>query len=264
MPVTTRRIYYEIADLRAPWAPPSLPVIFHHGIGTTADIWSDWLPIIARYHRTIRYDTRGFGRSRQAWNGLPTMNALIDDLLSVADAAGEQRFHVIGESLGGTVAMAAAMQHVSRIASVVASNATHRGTGVSKAKSWRTEMQGPGMADWARDMMSSRFTDDAPISTAQRQWFDRTQSGSDANAIIELGELLTGLDMTSTMHKLNQPLLILSPDGSPFISAGMAAELQSLVSGSTLLVVPRTRHGLPFSHGSLCADAAQRFIAVNS
>ena len=239
----------------------SLPVLMYHGIGTNSAIWSDWLPELAVHHRVIRFDTRGFGCSRSAWNDRPTLEGLVEDAMSVADAAGEQHFHLVGESLGGTAALAAALACPERVASVVASNATHRGTGVVRARTWRSELARDGMSRWADDMMGARFKNDAPLADAQRVWFARTQANSDPTAIVELGELLTGLDLSNDVRGIRQPVLILSPDDSPFISAAMAAELQALIPGARLSVVPHTRHGLPFSHGRHCADLTRRFLA---
>jgi pimeloyl-ACP methyl ester carboxylesterase len=260
MPATPTGLHYEVTDLHAPWETVRAPIVMHHGIGTTADIWHGWLPVLAPYHRIVRFDLRGFGRSRGAWRSRPTMDELVADLMLITEFAGAPRMHLVGESLGGTVALAAALKHPERVASVTVSNATHRGTGINRVRGWREQIVREGMGQWASRMMPARFTDDAPISQAQRDWFDRTQAASDAEPIIELGELLAGLDMSEAVRSLSVPLLILSPDGSPFISAAMAAELKDLVPDAELMVFPGTRHGLPFSHARPCAEATLRFL----
>jgi pimeloyl-ACP methyl ester carboxylesterase len=260
MPVTPTALHYEATDLHAPWETVRAPIVMHHGIGTNADIWSGWLPVLAPHHRVLRFDTRGFGRSHGAWRAGTTMDELVGDLMLVAEFAGAPRVHLVGESLGGTVALAAALKHPDRIASVTVSNATHRGTGIHRVKGWREQIAREGMAQWAARMMPARFVDDAPMTQAQRDWFDRTQASSDPEPIIELGELLAGLDMSDAVRTLAVPLLILSPDGSPFIPPAMAAELKDLVPDAELMVFPGTRHGLPFSHAQACAEATLRFL----
>lgn len=260
MPATPTGLHYDVTDLRAPWEAARLPIVLHHGIGTTADIWSGWLPVLAPHHRVVRFDLRGFGRSQGAWREGTTLDDLVDDLMQIAALAAAPKVHLAGESLGGTVALAAALKHPERIASVTMSNATHRGTGIARVRSWRAEIARRGMGPWADAMMPARFTDDAPITDAQRDWFARTQAASDPAPIIALGELLAGLDMSEDVRALAVPLLILSPDGSPFISAAMAAELKGLVPDAELMVFPRTRHGLPFSHAQACAETMRRFL----
>lgn len=260
MPLTPTALHYDIADLRAPWETVRAPIVMHHGIGTTADIWCDWLPVLAPHHRVLRFDLRGFGRSHAAWRDGTTLDELVGDLMLVSEFAGAPTVHLIGESLGGTVALAAALKHPDRIASVTVSNATHRGTGIGRVRGWREEIARDGFAAWAEHMMPARFRDDAPLSPTQRAWFARTQAASDPAPILALGELLAGLDMSEAVRKLAVPLLILSPDGSPFISAAMAAELQGLVPDAALRVFPGTRHGLPFSHARACAKETLCFL----
>jgi pimeloyl-ACP methyl ester carboxylesterase len=260
MPATPTGLHYDVTDLHAPWETVRAPVVMHHGIGTDCGIWSGWLPVLAPHHRVVRFDLRGFGRSRGTWREGTTMEELVGDLMLVAEYAGAPRVHLVGESLGGTVALAAALKHPDRIASVTVSNATHRGTGIGRVRGWRGEIARDGIARWAGEMMPARFADDAPMSPAQRAWFARTQAASDPAPIIALGELLAGLDMSDAVRALAAPLLILSPDGSPFISAAMAAELKGLVPDAELMVFPHTRHGLPFSHAQACAEVTLRFL----
>src|ERR1700694_3945368 len=102
MPTTPRGLHYELTDLRAPGrrgAGSGRPVVFHHGVGASLDIFDEWVPIIAARHPVVRYDMRGFGQSvvppeNHEW----TMTELIADLLEVAETAfGTDPVHVMGE-----------------------------------------------------------------------------------------------------------------------------------------------------------------------
>ena len=66
MPRTARGLHYEVTDLRAPWLrgrQSGRPVVFHHGVGASLDIFAEWLPIVAARHPVVRFDMRGFGQS---------------------------------------------------------------------------------------------------------------------------------------------------------------------------------------------------------
>ena len=109
---------YDIVDHRAPWQAERLPILFHHGIGASAGIWVGWLPALVDAYRIVTFDMRGYGRSVvPAPDFKWSIDLLIDDLFAVADAAGLARFHLVGESIGGTVALAAALARPQRVAS---------------------------------------------------------------------------------------------------------------------------------------------------
>jgi len=101
-------LHYDVVDLATPWQPPRLPILFHHGIGASAGIWAGWRPALADAHRLVTFDMRGYGRSTVPSADFDwSLDLLVDDLFAVADAAGLERFHLVGESIGGTVALAA-------------------------------------------------------------------------------------------------------------------------------------------------------------
>jgi pimeloyl-ACP methyl ester carboxylesterase len=260
-PATTKNgLAYSITDLRPPWRTSGKPVVFHHGIGTNRDIWSDWLPVIAARHRVIRFDTRGFGASPiPDENHVWTLDALVEDLCEVVDVMGDGPIHLVGESIGGTVALAAALAHPARVASLTVSNTAYKGAGVGRVAGWRAEVARIGMDGWSHEMMRHRFAPGA-TSDAKLAWFAAEQARAKAHVILDLGDLLAGTDLTDELPQLRAPLLILSPDGSPFVPASMATELAAYVPGAELAIFPGTRHGLPFSHSREAAERLAKFL----
>jgi 3-oxoadipate enol-lactonase len=158
MPMTANSIHYVTADLRPPWATSGLPVIFNHGVGTNMDIWAEWVPVIAVRHLMVRFDMRGFGRSaipseHHKWS----MNEMVNDLWDVADACSSGKVHLVGESFGGTIALAAAAARPKRVASVTISNGTFKGAGIGQIERWDSEFAEGGAAGWSDRMMAHRF-----------------------------------------------------------------------------------------------------------
>ena len=260
MPATASGLNWRSDDIRAPWADGA-PVLFHHGIGTDLGIWSDWLPVLGPSHQLVRYDLRGFGKSTVPSGHRWSLDGLVDDYLSVADAAGLDRFHAVGESIGGTAVLAAALRTPERILSVTVSNGAHKGAGLGRVPGWRKAMAEQGIGPWADDMLERRFMPGG-VAQAKREWFDRAQRQGSADAIVELGELLLGVDLSAELPRLKPPLLILAPQQSPFIAAPVFEDMHRLVPGSKLHRFADSRHDLPLSHGAVCATLVRDFIAT--
>lgn len=79
-------------------------IVFVHGVGSTAAIWDYQLEAFASAYRCFAIELRG--------NGVPKPEAppetiaregFLEDVLAVADAAGADRFHFVGCSLGGAI-----------------------------------------------------------------------------------------------------------------------------------------------------------------
>ena len=259
--LSPRRLHVEVTSLRPAWKPGApAPVVFHHGIGTNLHIFDEWLPPIAWSRDIARYDFRGFGRSVAPMDGHRwTMDELVDDVMEVASlAAGPKgRAHLVGESMGGTVVLLAAIRHPDRVASVTISNAAYKGPGINRVAGWREEIARDGMSGWADRMMDLRFKPGV-LTDEKRRWFAAEQATSRAHVVLGLGELLAVQDLTAELPKLKAPLLMLMPSESPFVPLAQASELAAMVPGSRLQVFEGVRHGLPFSHGAACGEALAR------
>jgi pimeloyl-ACP methyl ester carboxylesterase len=94
------------------------PVLLVMGLGMTATGWWRTVPVLAESFRVIAFDNRGVGRSDRP-AGPYTLAQMADDAVAVLAAAGEERAHVYGVSLGGMIAQELALRHPRRVASLV-------------------------------------------------------------------------------------------------------------------------------------------------
>ena len=100
-------LHYDVVEQTAPWSTSGLPILFHHGIGSSGALWRGWYPALvdrlsAGRVRHARLRTLAHPGPDFAWS----LDRMVDDLFAVADAAGLERFHLVGESIGGTIALA--------------------------------------------------------------------------------------------------------------------------------------------------------------
>jgi hypothetical protein len=57
MAKTARRLSYTVTDLRPAWGRQrGRPVVFHHGVAASAQIFDGWLPVIAAQHLVALFD----------------------------------------------------------------------------------------------------------------------------------------------------------------------------------------------------------------
>jgi len=105
--------------VRVAGSPDSPPLVLIHGITRTLEDWSEQFVRLARSHRLIAFDLPGCGFSDRAAADT-SVAVLADTVLDVLDTLGESRpVHVVGNSLGGAVAMKVAAIAPTRTASLV-------------------------------------------------------------------------------------------------------------------------------------------------
>jgi pimeloyl-ACP methyl ester carboxylesterase len=257
-------LHYTVCDVVPPWVADPQTIVFHHGVAASLDIWAPWLPLLTPRYRLVRYDMRGFGRSTVPTAGHPwSFDGLVDDLLAVADAAGAERFHLVGESIGGTAAIACALRAPQRLLSLTLSNAAARGGLIGNVKGWYEIVSRHGQREWARQMMDWRFYPGV-LEPEVEAWYRTLHETCSIEASLALADLLLATDLTTRLGEISTPTLLLAPEASPFIPVEVMLGMRGAIAGSELQVFAHARHGLPLSHGARCARVLRDFLARRS
>jgi len=83
-----------------------IPVLFIHGNFSSATWWEETMARLPGRYRAIAPDQRAFGAAEPAAKVDATrgMRDFVDDALALMDCLGHDRFHLVGNSLGGVVA----------------------------------------------------------------------------------------------------------------------------------------------------------------
>jgi pimeloyl-ACP methyl ester carboxylesterase len=254
------RLYYEAHDLTPPWTANPAAIVFHHGAAANLHLWHDWLPHFCTGYRLIVLDARGCGHSSVPPLGFEwSLERLTGDVLEVTQAAGVNRFHFIGEDVGGLLGLFLAIKYGDRLLSLTVASCAARYS-ARGADSWRALIETRGQQAWAEQMMEWRYFPNA-LRHEQHEWWLRQHASCNARAALAMHELAAESDLTAQLAAIRTPTLLLAPDASPFVPAAHMAELQTAIPGAELQAFAHARHGLPVSHATACAEATSAFLA---
>jgi 3-oxoadipate enol-lactonase len=114
VPTTTTR-----DGVRLHWdeAGSGTPVLLVMGAGYSSAMWYPVIPALAASHRVVWFDNRGTGGSEAT--DVASIADMAADARAVLDAAGIERAHVYGVSLGGVVTQQLAIESPERVLSLV-------------------------------------------------------------------------------------------------------------------------------------------------
>jgi pimeloyl-ACP methyl ester carboxylesterase len=107
---TTRTHYLE--------AGTGMPVVFLHGSGPGVSALANWrftIPVISKTHRALAPDLIGFGRTRTDRPPKVDLGAWVEHVAEFLDGLGLDRVHLVGNSMGGAIALAFAARHPERV-----------------------------------------------------------------------------------------------------------------------------------------------------
>jgi class 3 adenylate cyclase/pimeloyl-ACP methyl ester carboxylesterase len=180
-------------------------------------IWRHLYQELSRDHSFLRYDARGNGLSDREVPDV-TFERFVDDLEAVVDAAGIDRFALLGISQGCAVSIAYAVRHPERVSHLVLLG----GFAVGWKKRARTEAEkeaGEAMltlmrVGWGqenpafRQMFTSQFIPSATKELAD--WFNEFQRISSSPADAARNLLANGeADVSSLLSQIKVPTLVM-------------------------------------------------------
>jgi pimeloyl-ACP methyl ester carboxylesterase len=235
------------------------PVVLVHGLADDHRAWRRVVAPLMLMRRVILYDFRGHGATTLG-EADGSLRQLGDDLLGVLDALGLERAAVAGFSLGGTIAMRAAIDHPERIAALALVGTSSRVNGAARA--WYEERA----ALVERDDADLRATLDADTADVYRNRPDETPDGlrirrestADPRGYANACRAMAGLNaapLDEELGAITVPTIVLAGDADQHCPPRAGQIIADRIEGSELRVLPDTGHPLPVERPAEVAAA---------
>jgi 3-oxoadipate enol-lactonase len=225
-------------------------VLLIPGQGMTTEGWWATIPVLARSFRVIAFDNRDTGRSsRVPWPY--SVAQMAQDAVAVLEAAGEERAHVYGISLGSLVAQEVALRHPERVnalvlgASSAGGFAAYKPPATSPAQTFlvRAGTMGPEEAEWAA--VPYTYGEKTRRLHADRIGADiarRMQSPPEPLAYLHQAAAVAAHDAYERLNQVAAPTLVVHGERDVFIPPANALVLAEKIPGAELQLWPDAGH----------------------
>jgi pimeloyl-ACP methyl ester carboxylesterase len=242
------------------------PVLMIQGVGVAGCGWRPQADALAHAFRVVTFDNRGIGGSTRGSAPL-SIDLMADDALAIADAAGLDRFHLVGHSMGGLIAQAAALRARPRIQSLtlMCTFADGReGSRMSPAMMLRATRTRLGTRTMRRRAMMDLIMPPGFITAAnQASWGERLGAifGRDladpAPIAMQQLKAMSGYDATAGLAALaGVPTLVVSAAHDLIARAPLGRALASAIPGARYVEYANAAHALPIQ----CADEVNALL----
>jgi pimeloyl-ACP methyl ester carboxylesterase len=214
------------------------PVVFLHGLimDNLSSFYYTLAPAVAATTDTVLYDLRGHGRSERPLDGYRIEDG-VDDLFAILDQLGiAEPVHLVANSYGGTIALAAALSRPERIAGMVLIEAhpAFEGWGdeiVDDLSDLVAGFDGPGIRDY--------LDGEAPRSLRRMvRTCEELVTVSSMGTDLRVSRPTTPEDLTV----VSCPTLLLYGENSDILDRAFV--LEDSIPGSELVVVDGCSHAL--------------------
>ena len=212
--------------------PHGEPLLFSNSLGTTHELWRPQVEGLSASFRIIRYDTRGHGAS-DAPRDEYTIDALGRDAIAILDAAGVERAHVCGLSLGGLTAMWLGVNAPERVRSLILSSTAARIGSVSMWDERIAQVEAAGVASLADAAMGRWFT--AGFLAAQPATvsvYHRLLSSTPAAGYKGCCAALRDADLREAIRTIAAPVLVIVGREDPVTPPSDAEDIRARIPGA--------------------------------
>lgn len=235
-------------------------IVFSHSLGLDSSTWHPQVDALAGEFRIVLVDTRGHGNSTLSAEPI-TLEGLAGDVLAAAAAAGADRFHFCGISMGGQIAMWAAINRPERLRSIVVANTAAR---IGSEQSWSERaatIRSGGMASISEAAKGRFFS--PGFEFRRPEWFEETIAtlkSCDPVAYIACCEMLAHNDLANGVGSIDLPTLIIAGELDPTTTPNDGRWLQHQISGSELEVLNGAAHLSSLDRAEDFTAALRRFL----
>jgi len=213
-------------------------------------VWRHWIDELSRDHTFLRYDERGCGLSD--WDAPElSFEAWVRDLETVVDAAGVERFPLLGISQGASIAIAYTVRHPERVSHLILHGAYARGK-LKRPLTPDERKEAETMAELAelgwgkenaafRQFFTTQFIPDG--TTEQHRWFNELErvSVSPGNAA-RFMRVFDQIDVTGLAPRVTCPTLVLHADHDARVPFDEGRLFASLIPGARFVPLGSHNH----------------------
>ena len=224
-----------------------------HGAGGTHAHWGYQLRDLAGAARVYALDLPGHGRS--APPGRTSIGDYAADVLAFMDAVGLDRAALVGHSMGGGVALSAALSRPERVAGLglVATGARLR--------------VAPAILDgFARDLAANIRTivEHSYAAGAPSEMLARAERAyALCDPAVYRGDFLAcdGFDVRDRLHAIGCPVEIVCGDADRMTPPKHAEQLRDRIAGARLTLAPGAGHMLPIEQPAAVTVVLRALVA---
>jgi pimeloyl-ACP methyl ester carboxylesterase len=264
-PVFKGHLYYEVAG-------SGHPVLFIHAGVTDCSMWNDQFNFFSQYYRVIRYDTRGFGKSRTETTEFSNRQ----DILDLFKHLGIERACVIGLSHGGQISIDFTLEHPECVSALIPVAAGVSGYDYQPNESEKSRLEFELFTHMDELWENNAFDELAnlevhvwadgpsqPVGRASSQIRDYIHRIVRANYTRQDGQATAQPLLPPAANRLGEihvPTLILVGEYDTTGTLAMADKLEKDIHGARMMIFPGTAHMLPMEQSGKFNDVVLNFL----
>lgn len=243
------------------------PVVLGHSFLCDGKMWREQVPALSKKFRVVNPDLRGHGCSGHVTRPFSIYDA-VSDVLAVLDQLGIQSATWCGLSIGGMVALRAALNHPDRVSRLILLDTdARRETGLRKLE-YRAMALGTRVAGIrlflppiARIMFGATTRRRNPSLVAE--WTAEAATLHIPSILYCLGALMNRDSLLGRLDRIDVPALVLVGEQDHSLPPSRSGRIHCGLRHSTFGMIPAAGHLSALERPATVTDAMLAFLAAD-
>jgi 3-oxoadipate enol-lactonase len=242
------------------------PLLLIMGLGWTSQMWYRSRPVLSAQFRTIAFDNRGVGQSDVPPGPYP-IALMASDAAAVLDAAGVERAHICGMSMGGMIAQESALQYPQRVRSLILGCTAPGGPNAVQAEREVIDLllvprrDPEEMAKAISPYIYDAGTPDARKEedlAVRRPWFPT------AEGYLAQLQGIIAWEAYSRLPQIAAPTLVIHGESDRLVPPENGRRIAARIPNAQLVMIPRASHIFPTDQQEAAHRAMLDFLAAQT
>jgi len=241
-------------------------VLLIMGLGWASNMWHRTRPVLSAYYRTLAFDNRGAGRSAVP-PGPYSIAAMAADAAAVLDAAGVERAHLVGASMGGMIAQEFALQYPARVRSLVLACTAPGGPQAQHAGPEVTDVlfsTGLSPAERARAIVPFIYDSGTPRERVEEDLAVLSQFYPVPEGFVAQLQAILAWEAYSRLPQITAPTLVIHGVNDRLVPASNADLIAGRIPSARLVKLADAGHILFTDQPAKSHDVVREFLAAQS
>ena len=238
------------------------PLLFIHGLGSSARDWELQVAFFSPDYRVVTYDVRGHGRSYKP-PGPYSVQLFADDAAELIRSLDNAPAHIVGISMGGMIAFQLAVDAPELVKSLVIVNSAPElilHTFKERLQFFQRLMivRLLGMRKMG-EVLSARLLPKTEHQDLRREFVERWVQ-NDKQAYLDSLRALVGWSVSEHLSEINVPTLVVAAD-EDYSPVSVKETYVARMPRAELVVIPDSRHATPVEQPEALNRAVAAFLA---
>lgn len=247
--------------------PGGYPVVLLiHGLGATGDSWQlQFNPLIEAGYRVLAPDMRGFGRSNYP-GGRNNPKIMAADSFKLLEKLEITSCHIVGISMGGTIALQVVLEEQALVNSMVLANSFAKLRPKNLA-AWTfygirfALVHILGINKQANYVASRLFTQ--PDQEELRTEFAKQVRQADQNGYRSTMRSYARFDLSNRLSEIKVPTLIITAENDSVVPPPVQAEMADKIPNSNHIIIPDAGHAVSVERPEIFNNLILNFLDSN-